>query len=256
MKAFSIPEIFEMILLELPICDLFVQQRTSKLFKSNIEASSKVQQKMFLKASPEPTTYRYRNQLEDVNPVLRDLTLFFDHHGKGPLACETIAMPEPCNLDDRRFELGYGCCNRVRSEPRGFFHGWGDFIANSSSVVSNTTSTSILWVNDRAASWRKMLPTRRAAADFRVILRVQDQDRIRMTYRKIFSKDVLVGDILNKLDRLYDDLIERSDELRTKAGDSSFTGDTIFQLGSSAEDESGIFTEGALRTDVAAFTST
>lgn len=124
-----------------------------------------------------------------------------------------------------------------------------------SSIVSNTTSTSILWVNDRAASWRKMLPTRRAATDFSITLHVQDGDRIRMTYRKIFAKGVLVGEILDKLDRLYDDFFQKSDDLKMKAGDSSFTRDTIFQLGSSTENEFGILTEDTLRTDIAAFIS-
>ena len=96
-----------MILLELPICDLFVQQRTCKLFKSNIEGSPKVQEKMFLKASPVPGYF-----VEDINPILRDLSLFFGLR-KGPIGCGVMALNA-----NNKIELGYDFRDKSPKEER------------------------------------------------------------------------------------------------------------------------------------------
>ena len=191
MKAFSIPEVFEMILLEMRIYDLFAQQRTCKLFKRNIEGSSKVQQKMFLKASPCSGSY-----VEDINPIFRDFSLNLDHTSK----VANDSRPTSMLGRDNKIALEYARCDHPQSHLRGVSKHW----------MTNMPSTSILWTGCQAASWRRMLASRRMAGNFGVRLRLDDQHRPRQGYLKFFPKETLVGDVFDTLDGQYNGFLRGS----------------------------------------------
>lgn len=51
-KTLAIPELLELILLEIPTRELILSQRVNRIFKTTIRNSTKIQQKFFLKLKP------------------------------------------------------------------------------------------------------------------------------------------------------------------------------------------------------------
>lgn len=50
-KVFAVPELFEMVLLKLPLRDLLLAQRVNKSFQGAIQSSTRIQERLFFKRS-------------------------------------------------------------------------------------------------------------------------------------------------------------------------------------------------------------
>ena len=77
-KVFAIPELFETILLQLPVRDLLLAQRVSKEWQDMITTSVQIQQALFFKAKPSKTLAA--NERPELNPFLETLLNQMEDH--------------------------------------------------------------------------------------------------------------------------------------------------------------------------------